>query len=66
MTRHLSHFATEYLPTRTVRIVRGRDIREVEMGSGSWCDDRRAVTDLFWPTKEEWDRLMRERAAVNL
>jgi hypothetical protein len=62
MTRHLSHFATLPLPTRTVRIVRGRFITLAEMGSGV---DRAAwVARMVWPTEEEWKRLVEERSAV--
>ena len=64
MTRHLAHFATACLPTRTVRIVRGREIREVEMGSGAaalWSAFK--VQPLAF---EELDRLMRERKAVSM
>jgi hypothetical protein len=63
MTRHLAHFATLPLPTRTVRIVRGRDVREVEMGSGRDAD---WSTFMVWPAFEEIEKLMRERKAVRL
>jgi hypothetical protein len=46
-----------------VRIVRGRDVREVEMGSGRDAD---WSTFMVWPAFEEIEKLMRERKAVRL
>lgn len=47
------------LPTRTVRLVKGRETVELEMGSGR--TDQRLLT---WVDDEEVEALMRERAAV--
>ena len=58
MTRHLAHFAHDCLPTRTVRVVRGREIREMEMGSGTL---REWLVGMTWPTEAEWERLVNER-----
>jgi hypothetical protein len=63
MTRHPTNFADACLPTRTIRIVRGREIREVEMGSGIAALWSRFTLS---PAFEALDRLMRERAAVKL
>jgi len=62
MTRLTRDPSLMLLPSRTVRIVHGRDIREIEMGSGAaaW------VGRFIWPKDDaEWDRIMRQRAAVN-
>jgi hypothetical protein len=62
MSRLLRDHAHMVMPMRMVRIVKGREIREVEMGSDR---DLRWMVEFAWPTREDWDRIMRERAAVN-
>jgi len=49
------------LPTRTIRVICGKLSIEREMGSGR--TDQRLIE---WLTDEEWERIVRERAAVNV
>jgi len=52
------------LTTRTIRIVRGREIRWVEMGGGIERSDW--VVRFVWPDADGWDRIVRERAAMRM
>jgi len=50
------------LPTRTIRVTRGRVTVEREMGS----ERPQACPQDVWPTADEWDAMVRERKAVKV
>lgn len=52
---------TQTLPTRSVRVSRGRIVWWVEMGSG-----RASQVAVTLPSAEEWRRIMEAREAVRV